>query len=92
MKDRYVHNIVNHAECYVQGNVHANTLENFWNLLKRRIGGTYVAVEPFHLFRYIDEQAFRYNNRLNLDSEKILMIGSKPRFRKSWTSDCPSRN
>jgi transposase-like protein len=54
---------VDHAVAYVQGNVHTNGLENFWSLLKRGIGGTYISVEPFHLFRYVDEQAFRYNNR-----------------------------
>jgi transposase-like protein len=59
----YVHDVVNHAEQYVKGRVHTNGLENFWSLLKRGLNGTYVAVEPFHLFRYIDEQAFRYNNR-----------------------------
>jgi len=59
----YVHSIVNHLENYVSGRVHTNGLENFWSLLKRGLGGTYVAVEPFHLFRYVDEQAFRYNNR-----------------------------
>jgi transposase-like protein len=64
MDDEYVHNIVNHLSAYVDGNVHTNGLENFWSLLKRGINGTYVSVEPFHLFRYVDEQAFRYNNRL----------------------------
>jgi transposase-like protein len=59
----YVHEVINHAETYVRDNVHVNTLENFWALLKRTIGGTYVSVEPFHLFRYVDEQAFRFNNR-----------------------------
>ena len=59
----YAHNVVNHAEQYVNGNVHTNGLENYWSLLKRSIKGTYVSVEPFHLFRYLDEQAFRYNNR-----------------------------
>ncbi len=63
MDDEYTHNMVNHLEAYVEGNVHTNTLENFWSLLKRGVGGTYIAVEPFHLFRYVDEQAFRYNNR-----------------------------
>jgi len=43
--------------------VHTNGLENFWSLLKRNLRGTYVAVEPFHLDRYLDEQIFRYNNR-----------------------------
>ncbi len=60
---RYVHDIVNHAEQYVNGRVHTNSLENFWSLLKRNLGGTYVAVEPFHLSRYVDEQVFRFNNR-----------------------------
>ena len=63
MDDEYQHNVVNHMETYVKDNVHTNGLENFWSLLKRGLGGTYVSVEPFHLFRYIDEQAFRYNNR-----------------------------
>lgn len=65
--DEYVHGIVNHAEAYVEGNVHTNGLENFWSLLKRSIGGTYVSVEPFHLFRYVDEQAFRFNNCKGMD-------------------------
>ena len=56
----YEHSMVNHLETYVDGNVHTNGIENFWSLLKRTIGGTYVSVEPFHLFRYVDEQAFRY--------------------------------
>lgn len=61
--DEYTHNVINHLEAYVDGNVHTNGMENFWSLLKRSINGTYVSVEPFHLFRYVDEQAFRYNNR-----------------------------
>ena len=60
---RYVHEFVNHAEKYVEGEVHTNGLENFWSLFKRNLRGTYVAVEPFHLSRYLDEQIFRYNNR-----------------------------
>jgi transposase-like protein len=64
----YVHSIVNHLENYVSGRVHTNGLENFWSLLKRGLNGTYVAVEPFHLFRYVDEQAFRYNNRATKDN------------------------
>jgi transposase-like protein len=65
----YVHQFVNHAEEYVRGNVHTNGLENFWSLLKRGLKGTYVSVEPFHLFRYLDEQAFRYNERKNEDGD-----------------------
>ena len=59
----YAHMVINHAVKYVEGNVHTNGMENFWSLLKRGISGTYVSVEPFHLFRYLDEQSFRYNNR-----------------------------
>jgi transposase-like protein len=64
----YTHLVVNHLERYVQGNVHTQGIENFWSLLKRTLGGTYVAVEPFHLFRYVDEQAFRFNNRATKDN------------------------
>lgn len=59
----YAHQVVDHAVQYVDGKIHTNGLENFWSLLKRGIHGTYVSVEPFHLFRYLDEQAYRYNNR-----------------------------
>ena len=59
----YEHKIINHLESYVDGNCHTNGMENFWTQLKRSVKGTYVSVEPFHLFRYVDEAAFRYNNR-----------------------------
>ena len=59
----YEHEVIDHAKEYVRGNVHTNGLENFWSLLKRGIRGTYVSVEPFHLFRYLDEQAFRFGPR-----------------------------
>jgi hypothetical protein len=72
MDDEYTHGIINHAEAYVRGNVHTNGMENFWSLLKRGLSGTYISVEPFHLFRYIDEQAFRYNNRKDMnDSDRF---------------------
>jgi len=67
----YAHQVIDHAVAYVDGAVHTNTLENFWSLLKRGISGTYVSVEPFHLFRYLDEQAFRYNNRKATDAERF---------------------
>jgi len=70
----YVHQVIDHAESYVQGNVHTNTIENFWSLLKRGLKGTYIAVEPFHLFRYLDEQAFRYNERKNDDGGRFLEV------------------
>jgi transposase-like protein len=63
----YAHQVIDHAVQYVDGQVHTNGLENFWSLLKRSISGTYVSVEPFHLFRYLDEQAYRYNNRNEMD-------------------------
>ena len=59
----YDHRTVDHAERYVDGQVHTNGLENFWSLLKRGLHGTYVSVEPFHLFRYIDERVFAFNMR-----------------------------
>jgi transposase-like protein len=70
----YMHNVINHAEKYVEGNVHTNGIENFWSLLKRTIGGTYVSVEPFHLFRYLDEQAFRFNRRKATDSDRFFEV------------------
>ncbi len=67
----FQHEIVNHAVEYVNGLVHTQGIENFWSLLKRGFGGTYISVEPFHLFRYIDEQAFRYNNRKLSDAQRF---------------------
>jgi transposase-like protein len=63
LAQKYAHEVVNHLQGYVNGRVHTNGMENFWSLLKRSLHGSYVAVEPFHLFRYVDEQVFRYNNR-----------------------------
>jgi hypothetical protein len=65
---KYVHEVVNHACEYVREQVHTNGMENFWSLLKRSLHGTYIAVEPFHLERYVDEQVFRYNNRSSKDN------------------------
>jgi transposase-like protein len=64
----FIHDTVNHLHEYVRGQVHTNGIENFWSLLKRGLKGTYVAVEPFHLDRYVAEQAFRYNNRATKDN------------------------
>ena len=63
LAQEYAHQVIDHAEKYVDGLIHTNGLENFWSLFKRGINGTYVSVEPFHLFRYLDEQSFRYNYR-----------------------------
>ena len=69
----YIHGVIDHAEQYVEGQIHTNGLENFWSLLKRALKGTYVSVEPFHLFRYLDEQAFRFNNRKGTDAMRFAL-------------------
>ncbi len=69
--DEFQHQVVDHAVQYVDGKIHTNGLENFWSLLKRGLNGTYVSVEPFHLFRYLDEQTFRFNNREMTDGERF---------------------
>ena len=70
----YDHQVIDHAEAYVRGKVHTNGMENFWSLLKRAIKGTYVSVEPFHLFRYLDEEAFRFNARKATDGKRFLDV------------------
>jgi hypothetical protein len=74
---RFVHEVVNKTESYVRGRVHVNGMENFWSLLKRGLNGTYVAVEPFHLFRYVDEQVFRYDNRDMNDAQRFELALSQ---------------
>jgi hypothetical protein len=69
----FFHEFVDHAERYVKGNVHTNGLENFWSLLKRCIKGTHVSVEPFHLFRYLDSEGFRFNYRDMEDGERFVI-------------------
>ena len=69
----YMHGFIDHAEKYVDGQVHTNGCENFWSLLKRALKGTYVSVEPFHLFRYLDEQAFRFNERKLTDAARFVL-------------------
>lgn len=70
----YVHKFVDHLIEYVNGNVTTNGLENFWSLLKRGLKGTYISVMPFHLFRYLDEQAFRFNNRAMKDFGRFALV------------------
>jgi transposase-like protein len=67
LDEEYMHKVINHAIEYAKGEIHTNSMENFWSLVKRQLNGTYISVEPFHLFRYLDEQAFRYNNRSTKD-------------------------
>lgn len=74
LRDDYQHKVIDHAEKYVDGAVHTNGLENYWSLLKRTLRGTYISVEPFHLFRYLDEQAYRFNNRKDVDAERFAGV------------------
>jgi transposase-like protein len=70
----YVHEVINHSVEYVRGNVHTNSVENFWSLLKRTIRGTYVSVAPEHLQKYVEEQAFRYNERKGTDKTRFCEV------------------
>lgn len=74
VKVNHVHEVIDHAVAYVRGSVHTNGLENFWSLVKRTLHGTYVSIEPFHVFRYLDEQAFRFNNRKANDGQRFIRL------------------
>jgi len=92
----YIHKVIDHAEAYAEGHVHTNGLENSWSLLKRTIKGTCVSVEPFHLFRYLDEQSFRFNNRELTDASRFLLvaasvIGKRLSYRELTGADEPVR-
>jgi transposase-like protein len=73
LRHDYEHKVIDHAVAYVDGQVHTNGLESYWSLLKRTLRGTYISVEPFHLFRYLDEQAFRFNERKETDAERFVL-------------------
>jgi transposase-like protein len=68
--------VIDHAVSYVEGEIHTNGRENFWSLLERGLHGTYISVEPFHLFRYLDEQAFRFNKRHTMDADRFVQLCS----------------
>ena len=72
VRPRYEHEVIDHTAAYVDGLIHTNNIENFWSLLKRGLKGTYISVEPFHLFRYLDEQAYRFNARHDTDQNRFL--------------------
>lgn len=85
LDQHYVHNVINHAEAYVDGHIHTNGLENFWSLLKRGISGTYISVRPFHLFRYLDEQVYRFNHREGEDKDRFAgILANAPGRRLTW--------
>ena len=74
----YEHEVIDHAVEYARGKVHTNTIENFWSLVKRALHGTYVSVEPYHLYRDLDEQMFRFNNRKDMnDSQRFTLAMSQ---------------
>ena len=78
LDEDYKHDVVDHAVEYVHGRVHTNTIENFWSLVKRQLHGTYISVEPFHLYRYLDEQMFRFNNRKQMnDAQRFNLAMSQ---------------
>jgi hypothetical protein len=94
LSSEYYHRVIDHAEAYAKGNVHTNGMENFWSLLKRAIKGTYVSVEPFHLFRYLDEQAFRFNERGGDDAFRFIaslkgIIGKRLTYAALTGSELP---
>lgn len=74
MSEEYIHEVINHTVEYVRGNVHTNSIENFWSLLKRSIKGTYVSVAPEHLQAYVEEQTFRFNERKGKDHERFFGV------------------
>ena len=92
LEDEYVHEVISHAANeYVRGHVTTNGIENFWTLLKRTIKGSYVSVEPFHLHRYLDEQAFRFNEWGGKDPDRFdhaaRTLAGKRLIHKGLTGD-----
>jgi len=97
LQRRFVHDVVNKTEAYVRGKVHTNGMENFWSLLKRSLKGTYVAVEPFHLSRYVNEQVFRYNHRKEGDrkltnAERLAVLMSQVAGHRLTYSDLTGKS
>lgn len=89
LSSHFVHEAINHADEYVRGVVHTNGLENFWSLFKRCIKGTYVSIAPFHLQRYVDEEAFRFNTRKGNDSARFdAVMGTTIGRRITWRQLC----
>jgi transposase-like protein len=92
LSEWYRHQVIDHSVAYVEGLVHTNGMENFWSLLKRTIGGTYVSVEPFHLHRYLDEQAFRFNERKGTDGTRFKSVASQVSGRRLTYKELTGKN
>jgi transposase-like protein len=90
--DEFQHEVIDHAVEYVRGEVHTNGMENFLSLLKRGLHGTYVSVEPFHLFRYIDEQAYRFNKRHRTDADRFIQLCSNVTGRRLTWNQLTGKN
>ena len=73
LQNQYAHQVIEHATEYVRGNVHTNGIENYWSLFKRALRGTYVNCDDAHLFRYLDEENFRFNNRSTTDAVRFTL-------------------
>jgi len=87
LDDAFMRGVINHAERYVDGQVHTQGIENFWALPKRCIKGTYVSIEPFHLFRYLDEQTFRFNTRKGTDADRFVKAAAALTGKRLMYSD-----
>ena len=90
LEDEYLHQFVDHAVEYVKGHVHTNGMENFWCLLKRSLKGTYISVAAYHLFRYVDEQAFLYNERNDERGDLARLSAGRSRLRWKATHIQPT--
>jgi len=88
----YAHETIDHAEKYVDGQIHTNGLENFWSLLKRGLAGTYVSVEPFHLFRYLDERLFTFNERALTDLQRFHKVLSAAAGKRLTYADLTAKS
>ena len=88
----YVHHVIDHAVSYVEGQVHTNSIENFWSVLKRTLGGTYIAARPWHLDAYLDEQIFRFNSRKGNDGDRFLAAAKATDGKRLTYRDLTARN
>ena len=90
--DAYTHETIDHAVAFVDGNIHTNSVENFWSLLKRTLKGTYVSVDPIHLDAYLDEQAFRFNERGHNDGGRFRKVVSSVAGRRLTYAELIGKN
>lgn len=92
LNGEYVHQVIDHAVCYAEGHVHTNGMENFWSLLDRSLDGTYVSVDPDHLCKYVDEQAFRFNEREHTPKLRFLTVAKGVTGKRMTWGDLVNRD